>query len=240
MPDALQSVLTYIAIPVVVIIAGGSAAVFYSASPRVRSSLQHFAAGLVFAAVSTGLLPEIVRGHNLLGVITGFLLGIVVMVGMKWVTRASASRNQSSLKSLVFSAGMDYVVDGVLIGIGFVLGAKAGGLLIFALSVEGLFLALAVTSALSRKDIRCWKIIALAIVFGLLLALGAIAGAAMFGGLSGFVHTAVLAFGSAALIYLVIEELLVEAHDQHAPEDPITVGVFFAGFLLLLTVEMSV
>ena len=48
-----------------------------------------------------------------------------------------------------------------------------------------------------------------------------------------------LAFGAAALIYLVTEELLVETHDDHTPEDAITVAFFFAGFLLLLGVEMS-
>jgi zinc transporter, ZIP family len=50
----------------------------------------------------------------------------------------------------------------------------------------------------------------------------------------------VLAFGSAALIYLVSEELLVEAHEHHVQENPLTAGLFFAGFLLLLIFEMSI
>lgn len=49
-----------------------------------------------------------------------------------------------------------------------------------------------------------------------------------------------LAFGSAALIYLVTEELLVEAHDQEVQENPLTAGLFFPGFLLLIAIEMSV
>jgi len=45
-----------------------------------------------------------------------------------------------------------------------------------------------------------------------------------------------LAFVLAALLYLVTEELLVEAHS--VPErQPITVS-FFAGFLLLLIISM--
>jgi ZIP family zinc transporter len=49
-----------------------------------------------------------------------------------------------------------------------------------------------------------------------------------------------IAFGSAALIYLVTEELLVEAHEHHVQENPLTAGLFFAGFLLLLIFEMSI
>lgn len=42
-------------------------------------------------------------------------------------------------------------------------------------------------------------------------------------------EAAVLAFGSAALLYLVTEELLVEAHDT--PDGPIHVTMFFVGFI---------
>lgn len=225
-----------------VIVAGGSASAFFSPSPRLRSSIQHFAGGLVFAAVCTGLLPEMLRSRDLVAVVSGFLLGIVLMVGMKWVTHRSGQvkTGQAKPMSLVFSAGVDYLVDGLVIGVGFVLGAKAGGLLTVALSMEGLFLAIAVSTALNRGKVAPSRLILMAIAFGLLLGVGAILGAAIFSRLSGSLNTAALAFGAAALIYLVTEELLVEAHEEHEPEDPLTVGVFFAGFLLLLTIEMSV
>ena len=38
-----------------------------------------------------------------------------------------------------------------------------------------------------------------------------------------------LSFGTAAMLYLVVEELLVEAHEvEHTP---LAAGAFFAGFL---------
>ncbi|HEV8177483.1 MAG TPA: hypothetical protein VGP44_07295 [Gemmatimonadales bacterium] len=40
---------------------------------------------------------------------------------------------------------------------------------------------------------------------------------------------AVLAFGAAALLYLVVEELLVEAHEE--AETPLLGAMFFLGFL---------
>ena len=42
-------------------------------------------------------------------------------------------------------------------------------------------------------------------------------------------YDGVLAFGAAALLYLVVEELLVEAHEQ--AETPLLAVLFFAGFL---------
>src|SRR5687768_12115745 len=203
MDQALQQVLTYAPIPVVATIAGGLLPLFFDPGPRVRSSIQHFAAGLVFAAVAAELLPKILEAHSLVATISGFVIGVGVMLGIKWF---SERRGQLGIlpgdksSSLLLAAGVDYIVDGLLVGIGFVLGAKSGGLLTFALSVEGMFLALAVSSALkSKKQASLTRTIVTSVVFGLLFAGGAIAGAALFSRVSGFANAAMLAFGAAAL-----------------------------------------
>ncbi|MEX5714912.1 hypothetical protein IC615_09625 [Serratia ureilytica] len=54
--------------------------------------------------------------------------------------------------------------------------------------------------------------------------------------LGAFWLTAFLAFGLIALLYLVTEELLVEAHEG-GKETPFAAAMFFAGFLLLLLLE---
>ncbi len=175
--------------------------------------------------------------------VVGFSLGVAVMLGMKWYLERGGHKGfgyDDAPWSLVFTASVDYLVDGLMIGIGFGIGARAGGLLTFALTIEGLFLAIAVIATLARKEKRRWLLILMSAAFGLLLALGAIAGSGLYNALSGPVHTAMLAFGAAALIYLVTEELLVEAHDRESPENPFTAGLFFAGFLLLITIELSV
>ena len=46
-----------------------------------------------------------------------------------------------------------------------------------------------------------------------------------------------LAFGLIALLYLVTEELLFEAHEQ--PDSPLITAMFFVGFLALLMIEES-
>ena len=57
-------------------------------------------------------------------------------------------------------------------------------------------------------------------------------------GLTGVAFDAVLAFGVAALLYLVTEELLVEAHE--VPETALVTSIFFVGFLLLLLIDLLV
>jgi len=71
---------------------------------------------------------------------------------------------------------------------------------------------------------------------GLLLVIGAGLAATVLQGLSGPPLGAVLAFGVAALLYLVTEELLVEAHEVR--ENTVTTAMFFVGFLVLLMVDV--
>ncbi|HMT14344.1 MAG TPA: hypothetical protein PKE19_06295, partial [Aestuariivirga sp.] len=47
--------------------------------------------------------------------------------------------------------------------------------------------------------------------------------------------TGFLSFGLMALLYLVTEELLVEAHEK--PDSPLISALFFVGFLGLLLLE---
>ncbi|MBO1010896.1 MULTISPECIES: hypothetical protein [Acidovorax] len=49
---------------------------------------------------------------------------------------------------------------------------------------------------------------------------------------------AVMSFSVAALLYLVTEELLTEAHE--VDETPLLTSMFFVGFVALLTIEMLV
>lgn len=243
MPNALRIVLPYLAIPVLVIAAGGSISALYKFGPRLRSTFQHFAAGLVFAAVSSSLLTEVMKARELLPTIIGFSLGVVMMLAMKWFVERGGQPGFSEKDapwSLVITAAVDYLVDGLLIGIGFGIGVRAGALLTFALTAEGLFLALAVISALTHHRLPWSRLALISLGFGLLFAVGAIAGSTVYGFLSGAVHTGMIAFGSAALIYLVTEELLVEAHEHRIQENPLTAAFFFAGFLLIIIVELSI
>jgi ZIP family zinc transporter len=69
-----------------------------------------------------------------------------------------------------------------------------------------------------------------------LLVLGVTVGVIALERVTGAPIALVLAFGSAALLYLVIEELLVKA--QEVPETPTSTTLFFVGFLVIFLLDM--
>jgi ZIP family zinc transporter len=137
---------------------------------------------------------------------------------------------------MLVAIGVDLAVDGVLLGIGFAAGAKEGRMLAFALATElvALALALATVATLQRRGASRGR--ALRILGGLLgvFVASAVAGTLLLAHLSGHALVFVLAFGSAALLFLVTEELLVEAHEEK--ETAWMTATFFAGFLLFLVI----
>ena len=130
---------------------------------------------------------------------------------------------------------------GFALGVGAMLGlrrlTKPGGVAT-AEEAEGtarLIATVAVDVVLVGAGASPGKVIATTAGLALLLAISAAVGALLLGDLTGAPFVAVLAFATAALLYLVTEELLVEAHE--VPETPVSAAVFFVGFLALLLLE---
>ena len=72
------------AIPAVVALLGGVLAAVWTPNHQARSLIQHFAAGVVLAALAVELLPEIEREHApSLVLIACFALGSLFMYGIK-------------------------------------------------------------------------------------------------------------------------------------------------------------
>ena len=61
MPVPLQEIVAVTLVPVATAIAGGAIAVWRAPGEQLRSIIQHFAAGVVLAAVAGELLPEITK-----------------------------------------------------------------------------------------------------------------------------------------------------------------------------------
>jgi len=171
--------------------------------------------------------------------IVGFSLGVAVMLLVKAFSERrekSTTANSSSSSSLLLILGVDIAVDGLLIGVGFALGAQQGLLITLALTLEVLFLGVSTAMALSADGAARKKIIGTTAFLAVILLLGAGAGTFILAGVSGAVLDAVLSFSMAAILYLVTEELLVEAHEVE--ETPFLTATFFAGFLVLPIIDM--
>jgi len=139
--------------------------------------------------------------------------------------------------SLVAAVGIDFLLDGLLLGVGFAAGARIGILLALAEAAEQLSVGLALAGELRRSRMRSAPILLLVSALGSLVFLSAVLGATVLGGLEGGAMEIVLSFGAAALLYLVTEELLREAHEER--ETTLGTAMFFVGFLAFLVIGMT-
>lgn len=233
------NVLLFALLPIVAVIVGGIIAAFKAPGPRLSSYFQHFAAGVVFAAAAGEVLPEITHERRPIPAIIGFAIGVALLLGIRAFTERFeqlGSENDNAWLGLVMIVGIDILIDGFLVGVGFAAGAEQGVLLTIALTLEILFLGLATSASLTQAGTGRGATISVTIGLAVLLAIGLGIGVTLLRGLSGALLEATLAFGAAALLYLVTEELLVEAHE--VPETPLTTATFFFGFLVLFIIEM--
>jgi len=75
--------LLYTLVPVVAAVAGAAFAAFRQPGPVLVSAIQHFAAGVIFAAAAGEILPDLKHGGSLWAVAIGGAMGIVLMLGSK-------------------------------------------------------------------------------------------------------------------------------------------------------------
>ena len=232
----------YGTIPVIALFTGSILIQFCRPSKITTSFFQHFAAGVIFAAVALELLPELSQQKPILPFVVGFCCAILLMLIIKSFfphdshedeAESEAIASKTLPYSLLFPIGIDLLIDGLLVGLAFAAGAKGGILVALALAIEVLFLALSMGNALQALN----KITVLLI--NLSLAIAIIVGVGMGTVLTQYANPllleGLLSFGVAALLYLVTEELLAEAHEVH--DTPITTSAFFLGFMIICVIN---
>lgn len=213
---------------------------YWTPGPEPRSYIQHFAAGVVLAAVTGELLPKVVEsGEHVPGAVVGFIAGLGVMLAIKLFSHAMEKGGGGpSPIGLSVTAGVDTLVDGFVIGLGFVVGGGSGALLALALGVELFFLTLSAAGSVGQSGkSRVWMI-GVGVCLGLLVMVGAVGGVTLLGDAPESIVIAVLAFGSIALLYLVTEELLESV--RRVSETSWHTLVLFAGFISVFVIEMLI
>lgn len=235
---AVAEATKLIVFPIGATIIGATAAGFRRLSDAASGFVQHFAAGVVFAAVGGEVLPSLRDQHSLRAVLLGFSIGVATVLALSTYERRIEARPASKIglpKALLAAIVIDLIIDGLLVGMGATLGEGQGRTLTIALTLEVLFLGLSLAAELLDRSLPRRIAIGVPALASLAIGVGAIGGAAVLGGASHATLAGVLAFGAAALLYLVTEELLVEAHDT--PDNNWHVLAFFAGFIILFALE---
>lgn len=221
--------LAFAFIPVFAVLVGALIAVWRKPGAGLESALQHLAAGVVFGAAAAEILPQVKHDASIWTTLIGGVLGVATMLGIK-----SLEGRWKGPVGMVAAIGIDIFVDGLVLGLAFLARRKAGLLMTIALTLEVLFLGLTVTTELGESLTSRFKVVAASVALALLLPVGVLV-AMPVATLPPHIIGGFLTFGLMALLYLVTEELLVDAHEK--PDSPGISAMFFVGFLGLLIVE---
>ena len=218
--------------PATALVFGAALASRIKIGDKARCGLQHLAAGVITAAVAADLVPEMVGVERIPAVLIGFAIGTALVLMLKFFgpndeAFESTENRAPKVLGLLSVVGIDLLIDGLLVGIAIVV-TGSGAVLGIAISIETLALGLAIGVTLSDGRVKLWRILVLMLILAGLLMIGGMIGLFSTNSFTGDLRTAVIAFGAAALLYLVVEELLVEAHKSR--DSMIGSLLFFVGF----------
>ena len=222
------SALGYLLIPATTTAVGGLLASWWIPSRRAQASIQHLAAGIILGAATLEVIPSIEQASGQQGwLLVGFAVGCLAMFGLRAWTRSMEVPDGIPLGLIVVS-GIDILIDGLTVGAGLSFSGHLGLLLAIGIAVELSLLGLTVGRELAESGHR-WRPFVLTALYAGVLLVGGVLGLLLLGRLPELATTEVLAFGAAALLYLVTEELLVEAHETEEPDH--NTLILFAGFI---------
>ncbi len=232
--ENLSSVANYASIAATALLAGGIVAILRKPGLRMRSVILHFAAGVIFSVVAVELLPDIMERHVVWEIVVGFGAGVVLMLALRYFLEPAeeAPDGGGFPTALIAIIVVDLLVDGVIMGIGFISGTETGTLLAVAISIELAALGMATATSLGSRRVTTRTAVLCLVGLALLVFVSAVLSAWLLGGIPDAYLEIVLSFGLAALLFLVTEELLVEAHESS--QSPLITAAFFAGFLLFM------
>lgn len=226
----------FLILPGLALIFGGLCAFVYEPSKKIESAVQHLAAGIVLAVVAVELTPYLMHDVHRVAVGVGFVVGVLLMFFVEWFSDRMQHETQKTALplALIAAVAVDIFIDGILVGIALIVGVYEGGLIAVGLGIEIFFLGLAVSHALMKctRAARCVSLWMLMLV----PFFGALIGRYVFADLPTVWLDGVLALGVAALLYLAIEELLLEAHENYNAYS--VNSLFFLGFLVIFLFKL--
>lgn len=222
-----------IAGPIVGIIAGTLIGLYTNPSPKAISAMKYLAAGVIMAAVSGEVQPEINKGTSRkarLYILGGMFMGAAAMLTLRTVFKRENTMEGKTPWALLTAIGIDFAVDSMLIGMSLNIGV--GGTTAFIMSASlGLEIALITMATTAEMSDVSHKEIAIvsSVLSGIVLVFG-LGGKYLGSYLSKTPKfCGLLAFAVIALIYLIAEELLRESRKGHI-DVRLSAGMLFLGY----------
>ncbi len=162
--STLTTAAALVAFPVIAGIIGGAVAVVRTPSAALVSGVQHFAAGVVMAAVATEVLPDLRARGPLWLIILGFSAGVALLVGFRQFEDHGPHGEDEDGHDDVRAGGqvpvgflavvaVDLFIDGLLVATGATVSRRTAIIITIALTVEVLFLGVSVALRLTRSGV---------------------------------------------------------------------------------------
>jgi len=150
------------------------------------------------------------------------------------VDAENALKTRGLPTGLVFAVLLDGAIDGLLIGIAYIANSAAGLVTAIALALEMGLLGISTVSTLRKTRLHTGTILCLLLTLPLAIITAGMIGSTVLSGVSGQWYIALNAFGCAGLLYLVTEELLLEAHSDEETDRWYVTSLFFLGFIAVV------
>ncbi|CAN5585453.1 ZIP family metal transporter [soil metagenome] len=234
--SVLATAALLVLFPIVAGIIGSFVAVRRTPPDTLVAGVQHLAAGVVMAAVAVEVLPDLRERGPLWLVVIGFCCGVALLVILERFEGDEPESGGVVPVSFLVVLGVDLFVDGLLVGAGAVVSTGTAIVVTIALTLEVLFLGVATSLQLTAAGVARTHAALITSSLTVLIGLGALLGALVLPRAGSATLTVVLALAAAALLWLVVEELLVEAHET--PHRPWMAVLFFVGFLTIYCLDV--
>jgi len=222
-------------LPALTLMGGGALGSRFHPGHRLRDMIAHLVGGLVLGTAAADLMPAASRsGHPLalaLGFCLGFSLLLVINAVLKEPELPSDGVRVRPLAILLLPFLVDSLIDGLVVGISSE-ATSNGWIIPIAVALEMGLAALGVGTLLGRGAGR-WRSSLAGVLMGLTYLLGLGVSQWLGDWLRGSALTGLLAFGTAALIYLVVEEVMKEAHADGEDDSGVVNLAFFIGLLVV-------
>lgn len=235
------TVLGFAALPAVANLLGGVLAEAFRVSARALSLALHLAAGIVLAVVGLELMPRALDASSPWVPLLAFVAGGAAFIGLDRLigyvqARIGGEEDQASAFAIFGGVSIDLFSDGVMIGTAAVINPALGLLLALGQVPADVPEGFAAVATLRRAGVGRTRRMLLAASFAIPVFVGAALGYLALRQAPEIVTLSVLALTGGALVAVVVEEMVGEAHEG----DTSRLGPVFltAGFALFGAVSV--
>ena len=219
-------------LPALALVVGGALGSTIHPSPKVRGIVAHLVGGLVLGTAAADLMPSATAAGHPLALAIGFCFGFSLLLLINTFvdeSRQAELARPRPMVLLLLPFLIDAMIDGLVVGVSGDVGEN-GWVISVAIAMEMGLAALGLGTLLGRGGSRWHSTVAGSLMAVIYLA-GLLASHLIKQLLEGPGMTGLLAFGTAALIYLAVEEVMKEAHRDGEEDSGIVNVALFIGIL---------